>query len=371
MFSKKRIAARHPKKNLFRQKFGRKSPPGRNPVPLLITIGLILAIVFLIFSTDIKPVFFPGNFKLIIPAKTFSFDYFALLSNSLPGLSPRGDAEKLNREAGVLLQAPFWRDYPQILLCNELAGLRVLEADKTFSPSAVGGDPDALGLEWGAKEEEKGAVFLTEINAEQAREKPFISGEEKPLLLIYHTHTSESFLPVSGKIYTDDPEGTVVFLGAALSKILQEEYGIPVLHHQEVFDRPRSKAYQTAAPVIEKILQENPQIEVVLDLHRDGVPRRVTTANILGEEAARVLFVIETRQQEWSGNLRFALFLESILQDRYPGFSRGILKRVFANYNQHLHPRSLIVEIGGHENNREELKRSIPMLAEALGEAFR
>ena len=371
MFSRKHIPAKRSGKLFFHHKFGRKGPPGRNPVPLLIAIGLILAIVFLIFPAGTNSILITGNLQPIISGGRFDFDYFTLLSNSLPGLAPRGKAEELDRETGAYLQAPFWRDCLQMLLGNELAGLQVMEVEKTFSPSAVGEDSGVSRPERGIKETENGAVFLTEKKTGQAREKPFILEEEKPLLLIYHTHTSESFLPVSGKVYTDDLEQTVVFLGAALAGILQEEYGIPVLHHKEIFDQPRNKSYQKAAPVIEEILQQNPQIEVVLDLHRDGVPRRVTTADISGEATARVLFVIETRQQEWSGNLRFALFLESILQDKYPGFSRGILKRVFAHYNQHLHPRSLIVEIGGHENDREELLRAIPMLAEALGEAFR
>lgn len=368
MFLRKRILTRRSRKAFFRRNFGRKGSPGRNHTPLLMTIGLILAIILFIYPLGAESFLIPGNLKTIIAGRVFSLDYFTLISNSLPGLVPQGEADISDKEAGVHLQSPLWQDYPQMLLSNELAGLQVLEASKMILPSAVGEDSSALGQ--GLKEGEESAVFLTEKKTEPAREKPFTLEDDKPLILIYHTHTSESFLPVSGKKYTTEPEQTVVFLGAALAKTLQDDYAIPVLHHQEVFDQPRGNAYQKACPAIEKILQQNPQIQVVLDLHRDGVSRKITTANVSGQDTARVLFVIETRHQGWSSNLRFALFLENILEKRCPDFSRGILKNVFACYNQHLHPRSLIVEIGGHENSREELQKAIPYLAEALAGVF-
>lgn len=370
MFFRKHVPGRRSRKIFFRRSFGRKNPPGPNRAPLLLAIGLALAIVYIILPLGAEQILFPGNWGVDVVRKALGPDYFTMLSGSLPGLAPPWGAEGPDQEDGACLHSSLWQDYPRILLSNELAGLQVSpEATRSFSPPAAGEDSGVLE-QWSG-DEEGNPVFLTGEKTGQAREKPFILQEDKPLLLIYHTHTSESFQPVSGKTYAVDPEETVVFLGVALTKILQEKYNIPVLHHREVFDRPRSKAYQEAAPAIEKLLRENPQIEVVLDLHRDGVPHRATTANISGEDTARVLFVIETRHQRWSDNLRFALFLENILQDKFPGFSRGILKRICARYNQHLHPRSLIVEIGGHENSREELLRAIPLLAEALGETFR
>ncbi len=194
--------------------------------------------------------------------------------------------------------------------------------------------------------------------------------EEAPRVLIYHTHTTESFLPVSGEPFTSDLDQTVVFLGDYLGEILKNKYGIPVLHHREVFDIPfRAEAYSQAQPVITAILKENPQIEVVVDLHRDGISRELSTFNFNGEDTARILFVVETRHVGWHNNLRFTLFLQNILDERYPGLCRGTRQQL-GTYNQHLHPRSVLVEIGGHHNNREEVLRAVPYLAEALAEAF-
>jgi stage II sporulation protein P len=194
--------------------------------------------------------------------------------------------------------------------------------------------------------------------------------EGAPRVLIYHTHTTESFLPVSGKPFTSELEQSVVFLGEALTQILEKEYGIPVLHHREIFDMPRrDEAYTKARPAIAAILEENPQIEIVVDLHRDGISREISTFSFEGEDTARILFVVDTRHADWNSNLRFALFLQNTLDEIYPGLCRGT-RRQAGTYNQHVHPRSVLVEIGGHHNNREEVLRAVPYLAAALAEAF-
>ncbi len=193
--------------------------------------------------------------------------------------------------------------------------------------------------------------------------------QHSPRLLIYHTHTTESFLPVSGKAFTTDLTQSVVILGSYLAEILESEYGVPVLHHREIFDIPRSNAYAQARPAITKILEDNPQIEVVVDLHRDGISREITTFALNGNDTARILFVVGTRHEAWNSNLRFALFLQNILDEKYPGLCRGTRKQRFT-YNQHVHPRSVLVEIGSHENKKDEVLRAVPYLAEALAKAF-
>lgn len=216
--------------------------------------------------------------------------------------------------------------------------------------------------------EEEPVSFLTaptEMNSEEITPPP----EKKPKILIYHTHTTESFIPVSGQPFTSDLEQTVVFLGELLTQILEEEYGIPVLHNREIFDIPRSEAYNQARPVIAAILEENPQLEVVVDLHRDGISREITTFSLNEKETARILFVVGTRHGEWNSNYRFALFLQNKLDQKYPGLCRGT-RRQTVTYNQHLHPRSVLVEIGSHENTRDEVLRTVPYLAEALAAAF-
>jgi stage II sporulation protein P len=92
-------------------------------------------------------------------------------------------------------------------------------------------------------------------------------------ILIYHAHTTESFVPSSGERFTTDLSQTVAFLGHELKTILERDYGIPVIHDDTIHDMLRSTAYQKARPTAQKRIQDNPEIKVVVDLHRDGVAR--------------------------------------------------------------------------------------------------
>jgi len=192
-------------------------------------------------------------------------------------------------------------------------------------------------------------------------------GGEK--ILIYHTHTTESFLPTTGKNFTDDLTQTVAALGAELAAILAETYRIPVVHNQQIHDIPRSTSYETALPTIRKLLAENPDTKLLIDLHRDGVDKKISTAVIDGEPVGRILFVVGTRHANWQENYERALCLHEALEAMAPGLSRGVRERPLV-YNQHVHPGALLIEVGGHENSLAEAQRTLPYLARALAALY-
>ena len=109
-----------------------------------------------------------------------------------------------------------------------------------------------------------------------------------PQILIYHTHSTESFADsVPG-----DRSQTIVGVGEHLTKILTEEYGYSVLHHTAEYDTVRDDAYANSLPAIEQLLAENPSIQVVIDLHRDaGSPSREMVVDINGKPTARFMFL--------------------------------------------------------------------------------
>ncbi len=185
---------------------------------------------------------------------------------------------------------------------------------------------------------------------------------EVPILL-YHTHASETFTAGSGEKASSGR--SVVTVGEELARLLEENYGFQVHHHRAVYDLPRRYAYSKARPVIEKILEENSTIKVVIDLHRDGVPRAKTTACLEGRELAALLLVVGSRNPAYEENLAFILCLQNELEAVLPGLSRGIFQQDFT-YNQDLHPFAILIEVGGHENSIDEALLTLPYLAEAL-----
>lgn len=350
----------------FRDRSRKNFFQGRNPVSILFISAAVLLMAFFSFHTiflgslNISNAFSPEGFRL---------DYLNLIRESLPGMRFKTGEDLSGDNISLDLKWPV-SSYPKILLHNGLAGFSSVDRSQellSLFPGEYGEEPKSPQLP--PDESAESVSFLTERRYGDARELPLTLHHDQPLMLIYHTHTSESFIPVSGKAFTDDPEQTVVFLGAYLAQLLEDDYGIPVLHHREVFDVPRNAAYEIARPSIEEILRQNPQIQVVVDLHRDGVSRQATTATLGGYSTGKILFVVETCHSQWYNNLRFTLFLQNVLDEKYPGLSRGVRKHATI-YNQNLHPRSVLVEIGGHENSREEVERAVPYLAEVLADAF-
>lgn len=190
-------------------------------------------------------------------------------------------------------------------------------------------------------------------------------------VLLYHTHATESFVPSSGKAFVStDLSQTITQLGAELASLLQNEYQISVYHDQTIHDVPRTGAYERALPTITELLKTYPNTALVVDLHRDGVAKKITTTTLNGQAAARILLVVGSRHADWQENMTKAEFMHKTLEKLAPGISRGIRERPLV-YNQNVHPGSLLIELGGYQNSLEEVRRTLPVLAEALALLYR
>ncbi|MCX7780701.1 MAG: stage II sporulation protein P [Negativicutes bacterium] len=195
----------------------------------------------------------------------------------------------------------------------------------------------------------------------------------KPLVGIYHTHTAESFVPSSGVSHRPGGQrGDIVQVGEAMAKRF-EKNGVRALHSNTVHDFPSfMKAYGPSEITAKKMLADNPTIQMIFDIHRDADKRENSLATINGMAAARVTIVVAKGQPDlaqpyWQQNHAFAKLIDAKLNQHYPGLSRGI-QVVEWRYNQHLHPRALLFEIGCQENSKEEAMRSAEMLADVLTE---
>lgn len=204
----------------------------------------------------------------------------------------------------------------------------------------------------------------------------FSAAEGKPLVGIYHTHTSESFIPTSGSSHSPGGQrGDIVQVGATLKKYL-EQNGIATVQSLNVHDYPSfMKAYNVSEITLQKMIADAPSLQMVFDIHRDAEKREHVTAVVNGVTAARILIVVavgrpDLVQPHWQQNQAFAQLIEARLNEKYPGLCRGI-ELVDWRYNQHLHPRALLFEVGCQENSLEEAQHSMEMLGDVLTQIIR
>lgn len=202
--------------------------------------------------------------------------------------------------------------------------------------------------------------------------------EGKKQILIYHTHgASESFQDSRKNVVED----SVVGVGAELAKELEKK-GYSVYHDTTQYDLvdgklDRSLAYNESLEGIQKIRSENPDIKVMIDLHRDSVGKgKHTYTTIQNKKCAIVMFfngMSRTRSGEISylynpnlqGNLAFSLQLKCKAMEYYDGFTKPIYLKGY-RYNLHLEPRSLLIELGNENNTVEEAKNAAAPLANVL-----
>lgn len=198
------------------------------------------------------------------------------------------------------------------------------------------------------------------------------SGQPKatvPKVLVFHSHATENYQPKDSHEHGGEP-GDVVEVGKVLVQALLEK-GVVAVHDQTIHDQPRySDSFINSSKMVERALTENPELQMVLDIHRDGLqdkPVGYTTASVNGENVAQILFVIGDQNNDVvEENLAFAKRISDALEAKYPGVSRGV--RVFkSDYSTELHPNSVMVIIGDWKGNTvEEAHTSAILLAEVL-----
>ena len=205
--------------------------------------------------------------------------------------------------------------------------------------------------------------------------------KDEPLVLIVHTHGSESYLENGYDFYSpdetfrslDESKG-VVHIGELLCEKLNS-LGINTLHDKTMYDLTDfNRSYVYSREGIKRALEENLSIRFVIDLHRDSVfdsndnnIKPLTSLN--GRDTAQLMLVVGTNEggsehPSWRDNLTFATHLQQKMNDYYPTLARPINLRSAA-FNQALTKGSIILEVGSCGNTVEEAENAILLFAQA------
>lgn len=213
------------------------------------------------------------------------------------------------------------------------------------------------------------------LNLEELKNKPL--NFSSPAVLIVHTHTSEAYSE-SPDARSSDNTKNVVAIGEIIKERLQSQ-GIKVIHDTTQNDYPAyNGSYNKALGVIKRNCDENPDIQVVLDVHRDYTARTengvetqlVPMAEVFGKRTSQVMLVVGTDNSglthpEWKHNLAFAVKINEEVDKISESIMRPINVRK-ERFNQHLSLGSLIVEVGSASNSLDESKKAAEYIGDAV-----
>ena len=217
-------------------------------------------------------------------------------------------------------------------------------------------------------EYEKGDIILMNyMQKENVEIKEEVKEEIKPQVYIYNSHQGEKYVG-----------GNVIEAGRLLKEKL-ESNGIPTIFEEsDILDFMRvnnlnhNQSYIASSYYIKETLKNNPDLKLIIDFHRDSVSKNLSTININGKNYSKVLFVVGLENENYNVNLGLANSINNIIDNKYPGLSKGILKKqgpgVNGVYNQDINGNMVLLEFGGEENTFEEVSNTIDLMTEVIKE---
>lgn len=323
--------------------------------------------------------FSPGNtanFLIQYATNVNTRDPKSLLAAELPNMASETSALLYSGQATKLTDYPAdFMPSPQAI--QKEPGLTQTPGNNGDQGGTGGSGGAAGGVSGGAGAGGSGGIgeSLQPLGNVQSKE---------PKVFIYHSHNRESFLPELASKGIKEPDSAydadinVTLVGKRLKDKL-EGFGIPTL--QSNTDYPSSekgfnyaKSYAYSAKTVQTVMADHKALDMIFDIHRDSLARDKTTVKIEGKDYAQVYFVVGMKNPNWKQNSEFAKRIHTMLEQRYPGISRGVYAKSAqgnGEYNQHFSTSSMLIEVGGPYNSLDEMYRTSDIMAEVVAELVR
>ena len=224
----------------------------------------------------------------------------------------------------------------------------------------------------GSKSDKSNTVVVNNDTKKEIKEE----NNNEPLIYIYNSHQKEEYSKDYMEDYNVNPD---VFLA---SHIMQEKLtnkGIKTLVMEDDItaylnnnNLDYSKSYEASRYYLKPAIDKYKSVKLFIDLHRDSTPKEASTVNINGMDYAKIMFVIGKEYDTYKNNLSIANIINDKICLKYPTLSRGVLEKegygVNGIYNQDLSANIILIELGGDNNNLEEVTNTIDILVDVLRE---
>ena len=203
---------------------------------------------------------------------------------------------------------------------------------------------------------------------------PNKSDISNPLIYIYNTHQLENYNNDNLSIYGITPN---VLMASYLLKEKLNNLGVSTIVEDtnitEFLDINKwdySSSYKASRIFLLDKKNTYDSLKYFIDIHRDSVSRELSTVKINNKNYARILFVVGLEHNNYKNNLLEVEKINNLFNKYYPGLSRGIYKKDGPNvngiYNQDISDKVLLIELGGVNNNIEEVINTINAISDII-----
>lgn len=199
-----------------------------------------------------------------------------------------------------------------------------------------------------------------------------------PIVYIYNTHQTEEYAKTTLAEYSVSPNISItdyimqdIFNKNGINTIVEEG---SITEVRKLNNWNYAGCYKASRVLMEEAKRKNDSLKYFIDLHRDSLPHDKTTITIGDETYAKIIFLIGLENKRYEENLKFTEYINSKVNEKYPGLSKGIYKKggpgVNGVYNQDFSPYTILIEIGGNENNTTEVMNTTLAVSEILKEVI-
>lgn len=277
-------------------------------------------------------------------------------------------------------------DDPKSLLGQELPGFASFGSKIVVA--GEGTDFTSLSIESSPPLDEvlkdRHAVMDEEETEEKEQKESKRTTGNRNVVFIYNSHNRESFLPQLPDSTKPDQayhrEVNISKVSKRFEKVLNENGIGTEIDNTDFMSILNQngwgywKSYDASRSVVKEAVASNKDLKYIFDIHRDSLPRKLTTKTIAGQDYAQIMFVVGADHPNYEKNLQLATKLHYRLEKRHKGLSRGVIQKAGAGtngiFNQDLSGNSVLVEIGGYDNSLQEVYRSAEILAEEFSALY-
>ncbi|PAB58946.1 stage II sporulation protein P [Anaeromicrobium sediminis] len=371
---------------------------------MILTITLfVVSIKFYIYDITVEALSMDKNYEVQVEDENVKKDILrAIFLKGIPAMEITYKEE--NVENNYSFKSVFYKlvdmNYkdPKTFLKNEMAILENMDEDivnyndhneKVVEPeiepvsTKKNEDENLSEEETDIKEEaqevkepdKKEEVKIVTSPAKKPSKKlKIVSG--KPNIFIYHTHATESYLPMDeGNFHSLKRDYTVRKVGDVLTDSLEDK-GYNVVHDETLHDYPSYReSYTRALSTLKINMKKYPTANFIIDIHRDAggsteESRRNSYVTIKGKKVAKFSMVVGTKNENYEDLIAFANYIKGKSDELYPGLCKKTIKKPY-KFNEYNSDHYILIEIGNTQNNIEEATEAAKYVGKILDEVIK